>query len=163
MKKEKEKTETVGAASLRMQEKGQQLIVPKELQEEIHQGKTSDDSFESQIYQCIERGRKTITGPFYVVVLFKKERHLYNTIRQYFFPRKSCPTPEYDQVVYSFNPSTEELKFLWVIPDKEACGQLPLVAQNMSSEDREIVKYVTAFRSGELDKLCQRLNGELVD
>ena len=101
-------------------------------------------------------------GDFFLVVLFKKERLIGNVVRQYFLPRISCPTPEWDQVVYHYKRKGEELKFLWVVPDKESCTNLPLYGPLLPEDQQILLQYAKDFNSGALDKLCAKLNGEKV-
>lgn len=111
--------ETIGKISLDLQSKGTMDTDAIELQREIHKGSNSEKSFDEEVWAAVDRGRKdsNIDGIFYVVVLFKKERALQNIIRQYFFYRQSCPTPEFDQTVYCYRPKTDSLS---------SCGRFPI-------------------------------------
>ncbi len=149
---------TVGQYSYELQQKGDEKINPIDLQQEIHKGNTTEDSFENQVRIAVERGCSQFEGSFFVVVLFKKERLLKNVVRQYFFPRKSCPTPEYDQVVYKYFPKEEKLDFIWVIPDKQSVIDLALMGDDLPLEQRQLVQFARDFTSGELDKKCELLN-----
>lgn len=149
---------SVGEYSYELQQKPDEKINPIELQREIHKGNSSEDSFENQVRIAVERGQKDFEGDFYVVVLFKKERLLKNVVRQYFFPRQSCPTPEYDQIVYRYLRKSHELKFQWVIPDKQSTIDLPLMKSHLPPEQQQLVKFAEDFNSGKLDKLCEQLN-----
>jgi len=149
---------TVGAHAVELQQKKDEKINPIDLQREIHKGNTNEDSFENQVRVAVERGMKDLEGDFYIVVLFKKERLLKNIIRQYFFPRISCPTPEYDQIVYQYERKTEKLEMLWVVPDKQSTIDLPLMASYLPHEQSELVGFVRDFNSGKLDRVCEKLN-----
>jgi len=95
---------------------------------------------------------------FFIVVLFKKERLMMNVVRQFFMPRKTCPRPEYDQVVYKYNRGSSDLSFIWVIPDKQSCESIPLDILHYPKEQKEFLNYVMDFNSGKLDKLCDEIN-----
>lgn len=150
----------VGEYSYELQQKDEK-INPIELQQAVHEGNESEDSYENQVRLAVERGEKDFDGDFYVVVLFKKERLMVNVVRQYFFPRKSCPSPEYDQVVYRYHRDSHSLKFLWVIPDKLSCETLPMHKNFLPEDQREFLKYIIDFNDGKLDQLAAELNGEL--
>jgi len=152
---------TVGAYSYEFQQRPDEKINPIDLQRQIHKGNSNEDSFENQVRIAVERGKKYLEGNFYVVVLFKKERLLKNVVRQYFFPRKSCPTPEYDQIVYHYFPSEERLDFLWVVPDKQSTIDLPLMGKELPEDQQELVQFSKDFNSGKLDRLCEILNKNL--
>ncbi len=149
---------TVGKYAYELQQKADEKINPIELQREIHKGNDSEKSFENQVRLAVERGEKELDGDFFVVVLFKKERIMKNVVRQYFFPRKSCPTPEYDQVVYHYFPKEDKLEFLWVIPDKKSTVEIPLVGAFLPLEQQDLVQFCKDFNSGKLDRICDRLN-----
>ena len=149
---------SVGAYSYELQQKPDEKINPIDLQRQIHKGNTNEDSFENQVRIAVERGEEDFEGDFYVIVLFKKERLLKNVVRQYFFPRQSCPTPEYDQIVYQYKRKSQELKFLWVVPDKQSTIDLPLMKFQLPAEQQELVRFAEDFNTGKLDQLCERLN-----
>ncbi len=148
----------VGARAWELQQRPDPKINSIDLQRQIHKGNANEDSFENQVMIAVERGQKDLDGDFFVVVLIKKERILKNVVRQYFFPRKSCPTPEYDQIVYHFIRKSEELKFIWVIPDKQSTIDLPLMKSVLPAEQKELIQFAEDFNSGKLDRLCDRFN-----
>lgn len=149
---------TVGQYSYEMQQKPDEKINSIDLQQAIHAGNESKDSFENQVRIAVERGEEELEGDFFVVVLFKKERLLRNVVRQYFFPRKSCPLPEFDQVVYHFHRKTGSLDFLWVVPDQAATVELPQIRSLLPLEQLELLGHIDDFNSGKLDMLCEKLN-----
>lgn len=154
-------TKKIGAIALELMAKGDQKINPIDLQRQIHKGNKDEDSYENQVYKALQRGKEEYSGDFYVIVLFKKERLLQNIIRQYFFPRKSCPTPQYDQVVYKYHRNGDKLEMLWVIPDKPTTLQLPLMRFELPPEQMDLVKFIDDFHSGKLDELSEQLNKNL--
>lgn len=151
---------TVGEHSYELQQKEDEKINPVDLQREIHQGNTDEDSFENQIRLAVKRGdnEEDFIGDFFVVVLFKKERLLQNVVRQYFFPRQTCPPPDFDQVVYHYHRFAQKLEFLWVIPDKNTCIELPLIKNQLPHEQQQLLGFIHDFRTGKLDKVCEKLN-----
>lgn len=153
---------TVGAYSYELQQKPDEKINPIDLQREIHRGNSNDDSFENQVIVAINRGKNYYKGNFFVVVLFKKERLLKGVIRQYFFHRESCPTPEYDQVVYHYFPKDQKLEFIWVVPDKQSVIDFCLIGKDLPAEQQQLVQFARDFNSGELDKKSDRLNLNII-
>lgn len=153
-----------GTRSYELQKMGDQKINPIDLQQTIHKGNKSKDSWENQISLCVDRGIKFYPQDkdFFVVVLFKKERILTNVVRQQFFYRLSCPTPAWDQVVYKYYRKESRLEFIWVVPDKESCMNLPNFVDILPYEQKELIQYARDFNNGVLDKRCALLNGELV-
>ncbi len=151
------KKKTVGAYSYELQQKDEK-INPIELQQAMHEGNESEDSYENQVGLAVKRGEELYEGNFFIVVLFKKERLMMNVVRQFFMPRKTCPRPEYDQVVYKYNRGSSDLSFIWVIPDKQSCESIPLDILHYPKEQKEFLNYVMDFNSGKLDKLCDEIN-----
>jgi hypothetical protein len=151
------KKKTVGAYSYELQQKDEK-INPIELQQAMHEGNESEDSYENQVGIAVKRGEELYEGNFFIVVLFKKERLMMNVVRQFFMPRKTCPRPEYDQVVYKYNRGSSDLSFIWVIPDKQSCESIPLDILHYPKEQKEFLNYVMDFNSGKLDKLCDEIN-----
>ena len=84
----------------------------------------------------------------------------YNVVRNYFFYRSSCPTPDYDQAVYYYTKGSDELNFLWVIPSKSFCIHLVDNALTIDKEYKELLGIVLDFNDGTLYNLAKKLNNE---
>jgi len=116
--------------------------------------------YEKNIWQCVDSCKKDYTGDFYVVVVTKKERLLQNVIRNFFFGRQSCPSPEWDQTLYKYDRKLDVLDFMWVIPSKDTCGYLRENAINLPPEERMLLDFVLDFQDGTLLKRSKELNKE---
>jgi hypothetical protein len=116
--------------------------------------------YDKNIFECVERSKKDYAGDFFIVVLTKKEKLLSNVIRNYFYPRSTCPTPDYDQTVYFYNRKDDAIDFVWVIPSRETCHQLKDNALLVAPEERQLLNFVLEFADGTLYKLAKKLNGE---
>lgn len=114
--------------------------------------------YESYFNDCFIQGKKYHGSRFFIVVTTKKERLMQNVIRNYFLSRKSCPTPEYDQIVYEIKDDTATL--LWVVPAKDICSYLYYNATTLPEEQRELLQYVMDFLDGTLLHKAKKLNGE---
>lgn len=117
--------------------------------------------FEKEINDCILRHLTTFQGDFYIVVLRKRERLMSNVYRNYFFARKSCPTPTYDQIVYKYNKQQGIIEFVWVVPDLETATIFRENALEIDPQEKELLNFVLSFYDGTLDKLAQTLNNEV--
>jgi len=71
-----------------------------------------------KVMDTAQKYKSSFDGLFYVVVLFKREKLIQKTLKIYYIAKQSCPSPSYEQAVFSFDPKTDELKFLWMIPQK---------------------------------------------
>lgn len=151
--------ETTGSKALELQ-KTDEKINAIDLQETMHKGNKSGDSFESQVQECVNRGKDLFPGDFFVEVQFKKERLLQNVIRQYFIPKRACPSPQFDQVVYKFTRSPDNLEFLWVVPDWQSVELLIRDAILLPLEQQDLVQFARDFKSGALLQRAMKLNKE---
>lgn len=127
----------------------------------VDQMRESLTDYDRNLFDCIDRGKKRYNSDFYVVVITKKERLMPNVLRNYFLNRESCPSPQYDETVYKYDKSKEEVTFLWVVPDKDACKHLMDNSLTIAKEERELLNFVISFKDGSLLKLAQKLNGEV--
>lgn len=149
--------DTVGKVALDLLTKDPVEKSPIELEREMH------TDYDKNIYECVDRGKKMFDGDFFVVIETKKERLLPNVLRNYFFPRHTCPTPNYDQTVYHYHHADQLVEFLWVIPSRDTCVLLKENALTIANEERQLLKFVLDFSDGTLFKLAKKLNGEVED
>jgi hypothetical protein len=119
--------------------------------------------YDRNIYECVERGKKELANDFFVTVLTKKEKLLENVLRNYFYFRITCPTPDYDQAVYRYIRKEDIIEFVWVIPSRDACFHLKDKALEIAPEEKQILDFVLQFSDGSLYKLAKKLNGEKED
>lgn len=152
---------TVGQASLELS-KSKDSFTPVDIEREVHKGSNSKKSYEEEISEAVYRGMNDalIKGDFYIVVLLKKERLLQNVVRQLFFYRQTCPTPEFDQTVYKFYRKHSNLEYIWTVPDLMACTRLRYMKHSIDEEQNLLFSMVQAFYNGDLEKLAQKLNGK---
>lgn len=115
--------------------------------------------YEKNVWLAVDEGKKKHADDFYVVVLTKKERLMENVLRNYFFTRNSCPTPEWDQTLYKYYRKYDALNYLWTIPDKHTCEMFK-TAKEISSEEMQLAKFVHDFHDGILMKVAKKLNNE---
>jgi len=105
-------------------------------------------------------GKKKYTGIFYVVVLTKRERLIAKTMRNYFIARQSCPTPSYEQAVYKFDSSDENLQFLWIVPSKEICRSMYASRYNLEMQNDPLLPFVVDYLEGRLYDKAIELNNK---
>jgi len=141
------------------------LLKKNEYQDHTAKDQTREqlEDYELNLWEAAQRGRRDFGDEFYVVVLTKKERLMPNLLRNYFIPRISCPTPNYDQIVYKYDHRSGDLIFLWVIPDRDTCYALKKNAHEVDPSEYELLRFVLDFADGTLFKISKRLNGEMED
>ena len=138
------------------------IVKSPETNNPIEQMREQLTDYDRSLAECIDKALTTYPGDFYLVVITKKERLLENVLRCYFFSRKTCPTPEWDQTVYKYHRLSGP-QFLWVVPSKDTCEYLIRFEQHVVPEERELLRYVQLFTNGHLLKLARELNGEMPD
>jgi len=139
------------------------LIKPLETTSAIEQTNEQLGDYDKNINAAVDRGLKDYFGDFFLVVLTKKERLMQNVIRNYFFCRKTCPSPEYDQVVYHYHRTADEVEFLWVVPSKDTCETFKDNMLVIPSHEKQLLQYVLSFYDGTLLQISKKYNGEQDD
>lgn len=146
--------ETVGKLARDLLLKEPETTDPIELQRAMH------EDYVQNVSDCVDRHKDKFTGNFFVVVTTKKERLMQNVIRNYFYARQSCPTPNYDDTVYLYNRVDDALELLWTLPSQDASHHLKDNALQVAPEEKQLLQYVLDFADGTLFKLAKKLNGE---
>jgi len=107
------------------------------------------------------KARGSYSERYYIVVLTKVERLIGTAIRNYFVARQSCPTPNYGQTVYSFDPKDESFELLWLVPIKKVCDKMYSDRFNVELINDPLINYVVDYIEGRLLGLCMKLNKEV--
>ena len=139
------------------------------LQDDIYGDITSGDQmreqlreYEDNIADTVARGKADYSGDFFVVVITKRERIMSNVIRNYFFSRQSCPSPDYDQTVYHYHRADEHLEFVWVVPSPVAVKDIIKHRHDLDTSLFGLLKFVLEFLDGSLEAKARSLNGETI-
>lgn len=148
---------TVGELSQELLQKQFDTRDPIELQREMQQ------EYLDNLIVCAQNNRSYFKGDFYVVVITKKEPLMPNVLRNYFFTRKTCPTPDYDQTVYRYNAAHEEIEYVWCVPDRETCFIFLENKDKVIFEETELLKTILDFNDGSLYRMAKKLNNEQED
>ena len=75
-------------------------------------------------------------------------------------PRKSCPTPAYDQTVYRWNSIKKDIEYIWTVPDKETCLTLYQNKDIVVPSEQALLKMIIKFYDGSLYRLMKKFNKE---
>lgn len=101
---------------------------------------------------------------FYIVLITTNDRVL-RTPKIIVLARKSCPTPVYKQSVWKYHTYTDNLEFLWSIPDEILYWYI-FNNRHTITQDKEcadIAKFVILMETGELLDWIKKENGEKLD
>jgi len=151
----KAKRKTVGEVSQEILSTDKQQPTATEQMEECL------SEYEENIITCAETHKKIFDGDFFIVVLTKKERLMQNVLRNFFFARKTCPTPDWDQAVYRYDSKNGDIELVWILPSKETCGYLVDNALELAPEQRDLLQFVLDDKDGTLLKIAKKINGEI--
>ena len=119
--------------------------------------------YEENVHKAIKAGLELYDGDFYIISLNKKERLMQNVYRTYFFPRNSCPTPDFDQNAYKYTREDDKLELMWSIPDADAVNYMKNNANLVTPDKYTLLQFVLDFVDGSLLRLAKKLNGERRD
>ncbi len=128
--------------------------------------KMKEQDYTNALIECAETNRKIFHGDFFIVTMLKLEKLLSNalpTFREYFIAQEACPTPNYDQNVYKYTKETEEISYIWSIPDRETSHYLFENQAIIDQSERQLLEFVLKFADGSLFRLMKKLNGEKHD
>jgi hypothetical protein len=151
------KRETVGKISSDLLNKTPITNDPIEIERAMH------GDYLKNMLSCIDDASDEFGNAYFIVVLTKRERLMSNVLRNYFFARSTCPTPDYDQTVYLYKKDADCLDFIWVIPSKDTCIYLKNNALSVVEEEKQLLRFVLDFADGTLYKLAKKLNNEVDD
>jgi len=111
---------------------------------------------------------------FYVVIIARPNREPtgvdqdgnYAYSDQYIpFPRISCPTPVYRQIVYKYKHLLGDLEYMWTIPDEKRYQDILKNKQKYydNKDTRRLCQFVVLMETGALLNWVKKENGELPD
>lgn len=98
-------------------------------------------------------------GDFYIISMLLHDEKLNYSIKNKFFATSACPTPMYDQSVYKFKRATQEIEYLWTVPDKLTVEIWSQDKTAMEPENLPLLDMILKFKSGELQRMSDELNG----
>lgn len=91
---------------------------------------------------------RSFANHYYIVLYAKKEIWSEQIVRTKYIVRKTRPTPEWRQMVYSYNNKTNELKYHWALPQSEVIGRA--ILSNPTGFDKQLVKWIDQYLEGTL-------------
>lgn len=100
-------------------------------------------------------------GDFWIHVLLKKERVLYDrVVRKYFVGKFACPTPNYDMHCWKFNAKVGGCDLMFVLGDRNITVDMQRFPQFYSQHYPELTQWALMFFDGSLMKQVLEWNGE---
>jgi polyphosphate kinase len=110
------------------------------------------------------KDRETFSGSFYIEMIpIAIPLMLDRAYRFKYIPKKACPTPNYDQNLFYYNHKSEQVEFIWAVPDKGACYHLLENAHLVVPEEKQLLDNVIAYANGTLFQIMKHRNKEVQD
>jgi len=99
---------------------------------------------------------------FYLVLVPTNERTAEMEPEDFYFVRRSCPTPGYNQNVFKYHHTSGELEFLWSIPRKSRYWQLYANRNKYMTDPvlKSRTAFVVSMETGKLLEWVAKENGE---
>ena len=124
----------------------------------------ASEEFIPNLLESIERGKTMFPNrDFFIHNAGKNEELLANVKREYWIPLTSCPTPNFDQIVFRYKEKEQLLEEIWCIPPEDGCEYLIRNKNYVIEAERNLLEYTIAFVDGKLDNMAKFLNGEKHD
>lgn len=103
---------------------------------------------------------KKYDGDFYIQQVTETARGTNRTVKNVSISRNTCPSPDFDQVVYKYKKKDDVLELLWVVPEKQVAYYIlsGLDTGDLDPDVYDLVEYVVDFATGELNKKCLEYN-----
>ena len=102
--------------------------------------------FEKMMKDIIFKHRK-YANVYFIDVLSQKDPFNVNVIHRRYVVRKSCPDPQWNSEVYSYNNLADQLKLEWVLPTAQDAMS---IMKHAESYDPALISCINKQRKGEL-------------
>lgn len=117
------------------------------------------DDYTKELELCIQDGKKLFPDDFFIEVSLSKTIWQ-KVLKNNFKARLSCPTPNYDQTVWRYNDTTQQVEYIWTIPDRNTCMFMYMNKEKIDNSQKELLQFVLDFSDGTLLRRCKQFNNE---
>lgn len=121
-------------------------------------------SYGADLAECIKLNLPILKNmgkdQFFISMITIQDRLFNNYFKQKVEAHQACPTPTWDQIIYRYDITSDNLEFLWVIPDKTTCEDMYKFPHLVPVEEYELLGYVKGFYEGTLLRKANELNGD---
>ncbi len=124
--------------------------------------KELEGEYENGVRRAIDRGKTRFDGNFYVELVntIKRKYRKHGEIHPFFYDRKSCPTPMFDQVVYKYDSKKDTLDMLWCLPNKEESLNYYHNKDRVPVSEYSLLQQVMDYFDGSIFALVDRMEIE---
>lgn len=135
---------------------------PDSVYELLKQQKESSKDYLLKLREAIEKGKEQYQSEEFIFIegFTRQDKIMIRSTVTDFFPRITCPTPSFNQVVYRYVMKEDIIEYVWQIPSNKRCLQLLANPLAKSEGERLLIEHVHDLRDGTLEKLTRFLNKE---
>lgn len=150
----KSNSSQVGQAVYNLLKKPQEGLTVEEIIDQ------AQHDFVKKMEEVVNDNVEKYDPPFYIIVLSKKEHWSELVLRNWFVARQTKPSaawlrqeyPNHLLTLYSYDKRPDKLDVLWSLPTRQDSDT---VLKNRHLYDPALVKYITDFDKGFLDRACE--------
>lgn len=122
---------------------------------EVHElAQEGYDGYEKMVIAAIEHGKKEFpTGDFFIDVIWRKRSKERGGLIKQAIALENIPTPHFNQTVYIYHRSAEEVEMLWSVPAQEVCLAYYNHRHAVPPSDYPLLEQVIRYFDGTLFKI----------
>lgn len=120
-----------------------------------------EEDYLQELWECISKSKKVWPGVLFIKVSHISDKLLDTVENMAYEARITCPPPFYAQSAWRYDQKTDNLQYLWTVPDRQTCEIILAKPQEWHRRIPALVDQTFRFASGELKELCRTMNKEL--
>lgn len=152
-KKNKQNRETVGKIITDLKAQ----YTDKDFAEVSDIGKHGTQSLMDKIWEHALQKKDELQCVFFLS-LKKWKDPITGSHRTQLYSHIACPSPDFFQSVWRFDPRGDKLEYLWSLPGPQRCVDMYNNKDLVPPEEWWLLSYVIRFLEDDLDKFCIALN-----
>lgn len=124
-----------------------------------------DGFFGSNLKKAIRKGKKAFytSKKFYISILMRNDPAKEGRSYFIFIPRRSCPTPHVNQIVYKYEKDNKKISLMWVLPDAATVARFSICPPDLKDTTFLGVHHFSLQHvAGDLQRICDAENKVLI-
>lgn len=109
------------------------------------------DEIQTAAERAINESQYPDQDEFYVIAMRKRERHMVNVVRMFYYTRATRPTPAWDIDVWKVDQKKGDLFYCYSLPDIKTGHMMLESPQDFLPEDSDLVSFVHQFANETLE------------
>ena len=104
--------------------------------------------YERHILRTIADGKKEFNKDFYIDVIWSLPKHGDGEIKHQMLAFDGIPTPHFNQSVYRYIRSADDVELIWSIPDKETCLEMYYNKDSVHPDEYPLLEQIMNYFDG---------------